>query len=424
MSPTLRLWLPRVALLIGLLLHALALKPAWEGVDKAGHGRDFASYYYGVQVASQGGNPYEKSELGALSRAEGTRRAVHPFFYPPPFLLAMQWTRSLDLHGAYRLWFWLDVLASVLAALALWRMVPKESTWLMGAAVLAWASCIPNNHLMGQVNLPVLALCLWGLVLSESESPKAWKPWVGGALVGVAAMLKMSPGLLVLWWLVQGRWREVVAACAAAILLSLMSLPVLDLDTQILFFTQVLLDFSDGGYGGLSVPITLFGNHSLANLWAQLWPGQGALSAPAKTATTATVGVLTAGLLALTWRSPLGLPRWAGMSALMVLMILTPVYAYEHHVVFALPAWFVLAAALQHGKLHRAWLVLLVPAFVAFAWPISSWKAFANAQSPALQWGLQEAKFMALALQLSSCAWLSARETLPFLRRRGPTRAD
>ncbi|MFT5586447.1 MAG: alpha-1,2-mannosyltransferase, partial [Cognaticolwellia sp.] len=352
MNPTLRALLPKLALAIGLLLHMAAVQPAWKGVQDAGNGRDFASYYYGVQVASLGENPYEKRQLSERARAEGTRRSVHPFFYPPPFLLAMQWTRALDLHAAYKLWFWIDALATLLAGLALWRMVPKESTWLIGAAVLAWASAIPNNHLMGQANLPVLAITLWGLVLSESETPAPWKPWVGGALVGLAAMLKMSPGLLVLWWLVQGRWREALAACGMALALSVLSLPILGLEHQVFFFTQVLPDFSDGGYGGLSVPIDLFGNHSIANLWAQVWPAENALSPQAKTATSATVGLLTLALLALTWRTSKGLHRWAALCALMVLMVLTPVYAYEHHVVFALPAWFVLAAALQERKLH------------------------------------------------------------------------
>lgn len=424
MNPTLRSWLPKVALLIGLLLHAVALKPAWEGVAQAGHGRDFASYYYGVKVASLGGDPYDKAQLSAQAAAEGTRTKVHPYFYPPPFLLAMQWTRALDLHTAYKVWFWLDVLASLLAALALWRMVPKESTLLMGAALMAWATCIPNNHLMGQANLPVVALTLWGLAFSESEAQADWKPWVGGVLVGAAAMLKMSPGLLVLWWLVQGRWREVLAACFTAAALSLLSLPVLGVEEQFLFFTKVLPDFSDGGYGGLSVPIELFGNHSIANLWAQIWPGRDALSPQAKRATSATVGLLTAGLFAVGWRTPRGLPRWATVSALLVLMVLTPVYAYEHHVVFALPAWIVLAAALHQGRLHRAWLVLLLPAFLVSAWPIAAWKAAALDQDPALSWLMQEGKTLVLLTQLFFCGALAGRASWPPFRRRGLARAD
>lgn len=401
-----------------------ALQPAWKGVQSAGHGRDFASYYYGVEVASLGENPYEKRQLTERARAEGTRRSVHPYFYPPPFLLAMQWTRAMDLHSAYKLWFWIDALATLLAGLALWRMVPKESSWLIGAAVLAWASSIPNNHLMGQANLPVLAITLWGLVVSESESPAPWKPWVGGALVGLAAMLKMSPGLLVLWWLVQGRWREALAACGAALLLSVLSLPVLGLEHQVFFFTQVLPDFSDGGYGGLSVPIDLFGNHSIANLWAQVWPADNALSPHAKTATSATVGLLTLALLAITWRTPKGLHRWAALSALLVLMVLTPVYAYEHHVVFAIPAWFVLAAALQERKLHWAWLLVLIPAFVVSSWPILQWKQLALAQGPVLGGLIQEGKTLALFIQLLSCTFLAAGGTWAAFRRRGLDRAD
>ena len=72
--------------------HVLAvLSPAWVSAAREDRGRDFASYYYAVQVAAHGADPYDKRALSDAAREDGTRRGVHPFLYAPPFLLTMAW---------------------------------------------------------------------------------------------------------------------------------------------------------------------------------------------------------------------------------------------------------------------------------------------------------------------------------------------
>jgi hypothetical protein len=81
----------RPALLLGLgaLWVALGLWPAWRSVQASRSARDYASYHYAVQEALDGGDPYDTAALSARARAEGTRDEVHPYFYPPPFLLLL-----------------------------------------------------------------------------------------------------------------------------------------------------------------------------------------------------------------------------------------------------------------------------------------------------------------------------------------------
>src|SRR5688572_13522897 len=95
--------------------------PAWVVTFDQGQGRDFATYYYAVQAAADGADPYDRKALGALSRDEGTRQGVHPFLYAPPFLLTMAWALPFDLDGAYHRWFWIDAVLSVATGLVLWR---------------------------------------------------------------------------------------------------------------------------------------------------------------------------------------------------------------------------------------------------------------------------------------------------------------
>lgn len=379
-------------MLVGIAVHVGALKTGWDQVRNNKSGRDFASYYWAVHAADAGLDPYDKADLGALSKERGGRRAVHPFFYPPPFVLALQWVKPLDLGAAYRAWFWIDVGALLAALLALWKTKPREPVLICAAVLLAaWTPAV-NNHVMGQANLPVLALTLLGVLSAEQQG---WRSWTGGALVGVAAMLKMSPGLLVVWWLVRGRWKPALAACGVAVALSLASLPVVDLDTQLRFYTEILPSFGSGEYGGLTVPVSLFGNHSIPNLWAQLWPAADGLSTRAQWASTATNGALV--VAAFVWLRKPSDPL-AALGGLSVLMVVIPVYAYEHHVVACWPAWAAVAVALWQRRLHWGWLVALVPALVVQCWTIASWKAMALDQGPALHWVFQEAKFAALCI--------------------------
>ena len=141
----------RLILALAVLWHALAvLSPGWVSTaEKANNGRDFASYYYAVQAASMGADPYDKRMLAKAARKQGQRRSVHPFFYPPPFLLAMAWALPMDLHSAFQVWFWLDELAALAAMLALWgwwRELGASDVAVLVAVALAAMTAVPNNR--------------------------------------------------------------------------------------------------------------------------------------------------------------------------------------------------------------------------------------------------------------------------------------
>ena len=388
-----------VVVAVGVLLHVVHLLDGWDRVKGADHGRDFASYHYAVQAAWDGGDPYDKAQLGVLAKAEGTRKSVHPYFYPPPFLLTMAWVRPLSMPQAYKAWFWLDSLFLLAALLALVRWRPGFPSLAMGAVLLATFTPLINNHVMGQANLPVVALVACGMLADRRH-----RPILGGVLVGVACMLKMSPGLLVAWWLVRREWRPAIAACSTAVALTLLSLPLVGLDGQLHFYTDVLPGLGEGDYNGLTVEIAMFGNHSIPNLFAQLWPGgKTTLSTAARIGGGLTSLVLIGA--AFWWlRKPKDdLDHLCALGALVVILLMVPVYTYEHHVVFALIPWVAVACAVWEGRLHRAWLVGLVPAYVVAAWQLSHWKAVALAQGPVLEWAMQEAKAVSLLLLGFAC---------------------
>jgi alpha-1,2-mannosyltransferase len=383
------------------LWHALAvLSPGWvQTSEKQNNGRDFASYFYAVRAAEAGADPYDKRMLAKAARRDGSRRSVHPFFYPPPFLLAMAWALPLDLHRAYQLWFWLDELAALAAVLALWgwwRRLGDTDVAVLAIGSLALMTAVPNNHVMGQMNFPALALALGGLWATD----RGWKA-VGGGLLGAACMWKMSPALLVAWWLIRREWVAVAWACATAAVLTLAAVPLVSLEHQVRFYTEVLPKFGSGDYNGLSVPIDLFGNHSVPNLWNELSRSDDLSLTPlARGLSSLTTLSLVAGLgWAFRRPDPDLLQTAAQVGAVGVVMLLLPVYTYEHHLVWSLPAVVAVALAVRDRRLGPGWVPLVAFAVVVLAFDLQDLKALRNSLPRGPLMGLvQELKFVALVV--------------------------
>lgn len=403
-----------VVVALALVAHFLLVSEEWSRARGYTNGLDYASYHYAAQVAWEGGDPYDKRALGAAAREEGARKSVHPYFYPPAFLLFVSWTLPLDLVTGYRVWFWLDEALMVAAMLALWRwwrpLGPAVGP-LLALTLAAWTA-VPNNHVMGQANALVLLLVLAGL---WQEDRGRWA--LGGALVGAAAMLKMSPALFVGWWLLHRKWRPALAAVVAGLVLEVAALGVASPEAHLQFWLHVLPGFSSGEYNGLTVPIGLFGNHSIPDVLHQLWPGgPHRLSATAsRVSTVITLALLGLGGWWMRRPAPDLLGRGAQASLVAVIMLLIPVYTYEHHLIWAIPGAVLAGVALARRDLHLGWSALLLPAWLALSFELSllkRWSRVARLETPAWSWLLQEVKFLALVLLLVVLARMARRRPL------------
>jgi alpha-1,2-mannosyltransferase len=391
---------------LGLLVVAAAvlwhlvsvLAPARVPPPPNTEGRDFASYYYAARVAAEGGDPYDKASLDAAASADGTRPEVHPFFYPPPFLWLVAWSPAVTLKDGFFLWIAVNELALLIAAWSLvrwWRPLGGAVLPLF-AALAAVMYAVAYSFELGQANFPVLALVLAGLWQERD------RPWLGGVLVGLAAMLKMSPALFLLWWLLRGRTTAVVAAVLTAVATSLLTLPLLGFEDQLGFYTAILPRFGSGDYNGLVIQIDMFANHSVPNLLHQLFPsGENRLSSVAQTLS----GALTLGLLgSLGWlfrrRTDDPVTLAAQACAVLVAMLLVPVYTYEHHLVFALPAMVFALLAVERGWLSPRWALPLGGAVAVLLYDQLAIRAIAvRLVSPSNLFGyvlVQELKFLAL----------------------------
>jgi alpha-1,2-mannosyltransferase len=390
-----------------LLFHILAvLTPAWLQANKEKHGRDFASFHYAVAVGLDGGDPYDTAELGRESRKDGTRKAVYPYFYPPTFLLIMAWAKPLSLKTAYQVWFWLGELALLLAFLALWRWWRRLGVLvpILLVLILAFLSNIPNNHLMGQANMPVLALVVLALWLDDGhrEKQQTWRGIGGGAAMGIACMMKMSPALFVAWWLLRRRWVAAGAACGTAVVATLITLPFVGLEVQQTFYLHVLPGFASGDYNGLNVPLNLFGNHSIPNVTSGIF-GPGTLAKVSASAIS--LGLLAAMAFFFRKEPTDHLARWGQLSAVSAAMLLVPAYTYEHHMIWLAPAAVISVIALAQGRLSQWWAVPIGLALAAWCFELAELKQlwmFLKPRAYPLSVIVPELKFTALLVLFAS----------------------
>jgi hypothetical protein len=239
--------------------------------------------------------------------------------------------------------------------------------------------------------------------LAGTSAVSTWVVWAG-ALIGLACMLKMSPALFVFVWIAQRRWRAVGGAVAAAVAASVASLPFVDASLQLHFFRDVLPTFSSGGYNGLSVPIQLFGNHSVPNWFDQLAPGD-------RTGLSSTGRMLSSGFalgglagLCVAFRHPTRDPmtRAGRAGAVAVLLLLVPVYTYEHHLVWAIPAASAAVLAVGVGRLGVGWAPLVGASVALLTVDLDLLHGLADrAAAPWVAVLFQEAKTVALLALLA-----------------------
>jgi len=395
-----------IALLIALYV-IQSMLPAWSQVRSNGTAMDYATFHYAVQEALDGGDPYDSNALTRRGQAEMTRPFVFPYLYPPAFLPFMAWSAPFSLHTGYLAWFWVNQVTLLLLALALRRWL--AAPWLLLAFLFATFSPLMDNAAYGQVNLVVLLFIVVGL----------WRS--SGAALSLAVMFKMSPALYLLDWVMRGKLRPLASCLGFAVGLGVLSLSVVNWDAQRTFITQVLPSFATGVYNELIVPIEFPINHSLPNLFNQLWPGPtpNTLDPKARAASTLLTLLAIAALALLTLRARKvtreggeGLSEACMAGAWTALITVLPVYTWEHHLVFLLLPLAAIGTAAARGHLSRLEIAILILSYFCVIWP-AEWLRPAYRAAPTMGWWLQESKFIGTVLIGVLCAVASARCSKP-----------
>ncbi len=290
---------------------------------------DFLVYRYGAGAARGGANIYDGNLAGPMLPAGGL-----PFTYTPFAALALLPTTLLPWKLAFALW---GIASLLVLAWTIERFTPldvQRRTTVIGGllALAALTTMLVAGLGFGQINVLLMGLCLADLYRSDTSLLGRYLP--RGVLVGVAAAIKLTPILFIVYFVVTRQRR--LAAWSAAGLAATFAIggvvyPAMTHD----FFTTVVWSLS--GRVDLGGAFATYGNSSVQGALAALaqWNGWGSWSQHA--ATVASVVVATCCLLGArtTYRRGRIVESWlmVGLTAPLV----SPV-SWVHHWVYLVPA--------------------------------------------------------------------------------------
>ncbi len=181
----------------------------------------FTCYIVAAHLATEGAeNLYDKKyyrnpEIETpIHQQIGEHLSVDTYQYPPPFLLLprLLLTTGGDFMQLRAYWFPLSVVAILTAMLAmlLWTRSPGDGfgmRWL-AIPILFITPTVLGSLQMENVHPIIVSICLLSLPMF------GWgRHRIGGALLGFAVVSKLFPGLLLIFLLLQRRWRAFFWTC-------------------------------------------------------------------------------------------------------------------------------------------------------------------------------------------------------------------
>ncbi|MFF2077754.1 glycosyltransferase 87 family protein [Kitasatospora sp. NPDC058162] len=201
-----------------------------------------------------------------------------------------------------------------------------------------WLEPVFTTLRYGQINLALACLILWDLTRSDGHRSK-------GVAIGIAAGIKLTPGLFAVYLLVTGRVRAAFTAgltFLGTFLLGALFLP----DATWGFWTKYLYDSSRVG------KTEIVDNQSLRGAFARLLHS----ADPGFLATLGAGLVALAGLAVAAWavRSGRWLPRaeaWGVCVTAVTAVLISPI-SWTHHWVWCVPVLVLLAAeaSVEHAR--------------------------------------------------------------------------
>ncbi len=219
-------------------------------------GQDFTAYYvagkliragdadqmYGTQEEFQA----QADRFGVTGpAAEGDRDgrigghdSVEPFLYPPVAAVLLLPVAMLPLGAAKIVFVLINLLAQFLGIAVLFSdRAPPQRRVLTAAGWILVLLLFPFfwGLYLGQANSLVFLACALAL-----RQVRRGDQLGGGALLAVAALLKVFPVVLLVLLLCKRQYRAVAASVVTMAVLSLLSLPVVGISTFQRFFTDVI----------------------------------------------------------------------------------------------------------------------------------------------------------------------------------------
>lgn len=340
----------RITILIVILVHAagtFAYLALWRTItDPAFDVNDFKAYYTGALALSEGRRDLlypdaSTLNLGVLPDQPWVRYAVergvpHPsgYIYPPFLAVLLRPLTVLDYHRANQVWFALNVLLFAATVAALVTLRPGRPDPISAGVTILVSLCFyPTLRAFqcGQVSLAMLFLLASALWFLERGKDTA-----AGVLVALGAAVKLTPAILILFFIAARRYRAAVASIVAGAAAIVVSVAGAGWENHVVFVRDFLPALSRGA--------ATFANQSLAGTLDRIFLDQtmnsfvfvaepGWLTVVNR---AASISILLASLLLARKIAAGGADPAPGYSLVVLASLIASPISWEHHFVLAL----------------------------------------------------------------------------------------
>ncbi|MFC1514704.1 glycosyltransferase family 87 protein [Candidatus Omnitrophota bacterium] len=201
---------------------------------------DFLPYYSAAQVFRQGGDMYDPDQIRQAELKNGLPRfeKIFSYQYPPLFTVLILPFTFFKYSLAKVFWLALNQIFVIGALFFIWASVIKKRSFTEVAFFLFLAlNFYPliNNLNLGQINVLILFLICGAFYFFKKGNDIYC-----GIFLGLAAMFRITPALLIVYFLWRGQWRTFFWAVLSFVLLSLISLAIFGIDIHCYYLTEFL----------------------------------------------------------------------------------------------------------------------------------------------------------------------------------------
>jgi len=213
-------------------------------------GNDFAAYYMAAWETAQGHSPYHRVQIADRvhyvltpegQSALGITAAVIPgYVYPPTLALLLQPLTRLRFDAALTVWLLLNCALAPVCWVIGAKHFAQKTLWSWQSALLAVivlaAMPMRENLLLGQINGLVLVLALVSFIAFRDD-----RPFLAGALLAVAAWLKLTPAFLLIYFVYHKRnWKFLQGFSLLSLVAAAWIVAVIGWQETIRYIAQIL----------------------------------------------------------------------------------------------------------------------------------------------------------------------------------------
>lgn len=282
-----------------------------------------------------------------------------PFTYPPAAAAAFVGLTFLPLPALKVIITVASLLSLAGAAWVCWgaegaTALARTGAALAVTAIALWTDPVQQTLSFGQINLILMAIVLGDLCQRDDR-------WWKGAGVGLAAGLKLTPAIFIVYLLVTRRLRAATTATGVFCLTAAAGFALLPSQSRRYWLGGVFLSSTRG------TPPYYVGNQSLQGTISRLAGGLAAAHAP-WLAAVAAVGVAGMAVAVMAHRRGYEL---AGIVACAVTGLLISPITWDHHWVWIVPLLVVALGLIRRHRPALGWTcaVVLLAAFLVYPFP-------------------------------------------------------